>query len=704
MHILRRALSAALLLPLFSVSSDARSGQVVLSAIHADSLPLHASCTLACDTSDLGKVVYDQLNTTAKHSVKPGVNNTGTPASERSIPPSGVALANQTDAVGNSAFWNYRNSLFGNTFVQTGIPPAVVNHDGQLVVMYTDKSTNELYFVFGDNDSFGTPIKFVDGSERSYPVSGSQAPALMSFLGDLHAVIQQNSNLIHFIYNDTTQIWNMETVITSSYSVPTLTSFNDQLFLGVVSYSGNKLAWASWNGESGWSSIQPANGESTWGIPALFVQDSKLYMAFAANNDGRQILTLVFNPSAQTWSRASNPPETTAYGVSATYGDELSFVAFQDHRSTGGDFVSVFDGTSWSQSHENTGESSSDTPTMAILDGVVNLVFNSNNGNRDILWTQRPLTNYSLESWMSVIGDNVYLSQLSIPGSHDTTAISYTPTVGCQTMSIIEQLNAGLRYFDLRAGLVNNVPIMFHNFYPIDPPLFLPLSYVIADIQQWLDTHPSEAVVAQIKQDNDPVNSTISFATGVSRVINSNAAAWNLGTTIPALQDVRGKIQLIRRYDVNTTAGEKAIGIDVSSGWQDNNPRFQITTPAGVHFVIQDEYQFDEALEDLIPDKFTLVNNLMNEASSSVASPMTWYIDFASATHKLDVDGFWIMPKDIAVGAWDVVNFVSVSGVNTRLRNQLYGLPVNHRYGTILMDFPESPSDDLIARIIATNM
>lgn len=573
--------------------------------------------------------------------------------------------------------------------------------------MYSNTSNNDLYLVKGDNDNWGTPIKFVDTFGQSYPVSSTQAPALASFLGSLHAVIQQGGNLIHLIFNDTTNVWNRTSVITSSFSVPSLTAYNSKLFLAMVNNTGNKLAYSSWEPIDGWKPIQSANGESTWGIPAMFVQANVLYMPFTANNNGRLILNLFYNGLTKTWSRALNPPETSAYGVSAAYGEDLAFVCFQDYNGGGGIFVSAYSDDSWAQHHEDTGQSSADTPSMAVLDGVLNVVFNSHNGNGNILWSQRPLTNYSLESWMSGLDDSSYVSSLSIPGTHDSTAVSGVPTVGCQTMSITEQLNAGIRYLDLRVGLINNALFMFHGPYPINLPTGgLPLTTVIGDIQQWLSaaTHQREVVIVQIKEDPDPINSTVSLATAVSRVINRNAGFWNLNTTLPTLGNLRGKIQLMRRYSVNQTAGEQAIGIDVTS-WADNSPRFAINTPSGVHFVIQDEYEFDEDLENLVPSKFNDVYNLVEEAIGNT-DPMTWYINFASATHKLDVRGLWIGPEDIAVGAWDLLNFAAVSGVNSHLRTTFYygGIPSGRRYGTILMDFPESPYDDLIARIIGENM
>ena len=60
-----------------------------------------------------------------------------------------------------------------------------------------------------------------------------------------------------------------------------------------------------------------------------------------------------------------------------------------------------------------------------------------------------------------------------------------------------------------------------------------------------------------------------------------------LGTTTPNLGDVRGKMQLVRRFP----SPYWSAGIDVSKGWQNNNPKFTIVTPGSVTLTIQDEYK-----------------------------------------------------------------------------------------------------------------
>ena len=67
--------------------------------------------------------------------------------------------------------------------------------------------------------------------------------------------------------------------------------------------------------------------------------------------------------------------------------------------------------------------------------------------------------------WMKDIPDNTKFSQMTIPGTHDSCS---THGLCCcawtQTWSLIEQMRAGLRYFDIRVRMIDNTLRAFHGF------------------------------------------------------------------------------------------------------------------------------------------------------------------------------------------------------------------------------------------------
>ncbi|WP_228453080.1 hypothetical protein [Chryseobacterium sp. CH1] len=65
-----------------------------------------------------------------------------------------------------------------------------------------------------------------------------------------------------------------------------------------------------------------------------------------------------------------------------------------------------------------------------------------------------------MNSWMAGLQDNISLSKISIPGTHDSGARIDAPVVSgtakTQDLSIAEQLNAGVRFLDIRCRHIDN--------------------------------------------------------------------------------------------------------------------------------------------------------------------------------------------------------------------------------------------------------
>ena len=63
---------------------------------------------------------------------------------------------------------------------------------------------------------------------------------------------------------------------------------------------------------------------------------------------------------------------------------------------------------------------------------------------------------FFFSDWISKLPDNLKLSQLTIPGTHNSCSFQGTPFAITQSYSLELQLKAGLRYFDLRLRPINN--------------------------------------------------------------------------------------------------------------------------------------------------------------------------------------------------------------------------------------------------------
>lgn len=105
-------------------------------------------------------------------------------------------------------------------------------------------------------------------------------------------------------------------------------------------------------------------------------------------------------------------------------------------------------------------------------------------------------------SWMASLPDSANLTDLSIPGSHDTFTHNVS-LIGYQTQNVdfATQLNAGLRYFDVRTRLANDTLRIFHG--SVDTGW----SYVevILAMFDFLEKHPTEAIIMRLKEEGVPL-------------------------------------------------------------------------------------------------------------------------------------------------------------------------------------------------------
>ena len=408
---------------------------------------------------------------------------------------------------------------------------------------------------------------------------------------------------------------------------PALTSLDGTKLLCVYvkSGTGNGLYFKTWNGETGWS-LPASCGETTWGCPALYtVTDngvSQIYCIFAANNYKRDLISLIYDPAANTWSRApSGLQESTNFGVKGTSYNGDAYISFQKNNAKDV-LVSTFSKGQWLGNQE-VGETSADPPTVCAYNGVLNCFFASNNQKRDLLWSQRPLLNIEISSWMAKVADDTLLSNMSIPGTHDSAAINTgIPFATTQTMSIPQQLASGVRYLDLRCKEEGGVLKMYHG--PID--LGATLIQILEMLDKFLKSNSSEAIITQVTDEASSSNFVSAFQSTPAADNGRFDKIFVLGTTTPKLGDVGGRIQLVRRFP----SPDWSAGIDVSKGWQNNNPNFTIVLPGGLTLTIQDEYEPPAlSLGSLVDRKQDVSQNMLSMAKAD-ADPNHWYINFMS--------------------------------------------------------------------------
>lgn len=204
--------------------------------------------------------------------------------------------------------------------------------------------------------------------------------------------------------------------------------------------------------------------------------------------------------------------------------------------------------------------------------------------------------------WMAQIDGSLTLSELAIPGTHDS-ATQYVQLgffSKCQTKDIRAQLDAGFRYLDIRLGADGSRLKLMHGFtscktgaMPWSPSLYL--EDVLEQCYAFLREHPTETVLFAVKQEHGDER-VADFQTLLRDYIHRDADMWLLTDEMPTLDEARGKLVLLRRY-----ADEGSFGIDggLALIWQDQGgyENFALNTVSSDNgsytLWVQDRFEYD---------------------------------------------------------------------------------------------------------------
>lgn len=255
-------------------------------------------------------------------------------------------------------------------------------------------------------------------------------------------------------------------------------------------------------------------------------------------------------------------------------------------------------------------------------------------------------------NWMAALDGRLLLSQLTIPGSHDSCALheQWGDTAVCQRASIAQQLDFGVRLLDIRCRHVRDRFAIYHGSVSQRQTF----ADVLEQTAAFLKKNPSECVLMSVKEEHTALDNSRSFEATFNSYVATNAALWWSGTNVPTLDSVRGKIVLLRRFHA---AGDKGIN---ASAWPDNTV-FSVN-----QISIQDCYRVADNAA-----KWLQVSNALASAAAETNAGVL-HLNFASGYKS---------------GMFGVPSISSVSSdINPRLAAFFSGALRGH-YGCVLMDF-----------------
>ncbi|XP_020781526.2 1-phosphatidylinositol phosphodiesterase [Boleophthalmus pectinirostris] len=244
-------------------------------------------------------------------------------------------------------------------------------------------------------------------------------------------------------------------------------------------------------------------------------------------------------------------------------------------------------------------------------------------------------------SWMSQLPDAQPLSEVTMPGTHNTMALFGGIYAECQTWSLASQLRAGVRFLDIRVRHVNG-NLTIHHGVSYQRAHF---GHVLEGVVDFLTEFPTETVLMRVKEEFSETNDI--YGAVVDYI--HRYAHWDLlwhSRLVPTLGEVRGKIIIMQDFS-GPDLGMRYWSMDIADDWK---------VPTLLH----------------VKEKWQSVHNHLEAAPGGNLARI--YLTFSSGA------GLFAFPRAVA------------QRVNLQLYEYLQAKTnLNQRLGIICMDFPAAP-------------
>lgn len=250
---------------------------------------------------------------------------------------------------------------------------------------------------------------------------------------------------------------------------------------------------------------------------------------------------------------------------------------------------------------------------------------------------------YHWRAWMYHVPDSLYLSQITIPGTHDAGADKHSsnlhwcdpkPYIICQDFNMQNQMKLGVRWFDIRLNYHDEGELsVHHDKYYLNKNFDDVLSWSIDFLNEW----HHEIIILMIKQEHSSV-SDYDFGEAVfKKMENHGLNHFYLEKKVPTIAEARGKIYIVRRF-VNHTGNKFGVYVD----WP-NNTTGHMGHYSGCSIYAQDHYSLNTVSTDT---KYDEVVDCIKKAHENT-DHNTFYINFVSGERVIILETLWETAKKI---------------------------------------------------------
>jgi len=196
------------------------------------------------------------------------------------------------------------------------------------------------------------------------------------------------------------------------------------------------------------------------------------------------------------------------------------------------------------------------------------------------------------------------ISQLSLLGSHDSCSLFGGPLVQTQSLSVADQLEAGVRVLDLRLDHFRDTLMLVHGAFDQQ----ITFMQVLRSVCTFLETRPTEFVLMRIKKEGVPLPPHARpFGEQVlTDIISECGALFLMCKEPPSVKEAQGKIIVLQDFD----------GVSIGIPWRSCK--------------IQDEFWVLSCVDSPLKAKLKAALSHAQEAAKSRENVL--FINFLSGT------------------------------------------------------------------------
>ncbi|OAV96853.1 hypothetical protein PTTG_05770 [Puccinia triticina 1-1 BBBD Race 1] len=220
------------------------------------------------------------------------------------------------------------------------------------------------------------------------------------------------------------------------------------------------------------------------------------------------------------------------------------------------------------------------------------------------------LKSRNFSNWMSQLPDQLPISEITIPGSHQSCAIYGWPVARCQTRSLARQLRDGIRFLDIRLALSTKKKqnpnskmgesgklVAYHGIQS----QVITFQEILRILNDFLRDQPTETVIVSIKRESNSDTASVFKKILLDEFIGfyeseeNFKSHWWLKSFLPhSLKQARGKLILFSRK-LFQADGEEDFGIRFPV-WPNNSNEIWETSIPNTNVAVQDWYDIGSCL------------------------------------------------------------------------------------------------------------